>query len=54
MTAGEWAAETFGDTPTNMVVLEGTTGSAPANDRAEGFDEAIEGTADQDDRLADG
>ncbi|MCR2810972.1 MULTISPECIES: ABC transporter substrate-binding protein [unclassified Microbacterium] len=43
--AGEWAAETFGDTPTNMVVLEGTTGSAPANDRAEGFDEAIEGTA---------
>ena len=43
--AGEWAAETFGDTPTNMVVLEGTTGSAPANDRAEGFDEAIAGTA---------
>ena len=44
VTAGEWAAETFGDTPTNMVVLEGTTGSAPANDRAEGFAEAIEGT----------
>ncbi|MFE5409363.1 ABC transporter substrate-binding protein [Microbacterium sp. NPDC056569] len=43
--AGEWAAETFGDTPTKMVVLEGTTGSAPANDRAEGFDGAIEGTA---------
>jgi galactofuranose transport system substrate-binding protein len=43
--AGEWAAETFGDTPTNMVVLEGTTGSAPANDRADGFAEAIEGTA---------
>lgn len=43
--AGEWAAETFGDTPTKMVVLEGTTGSAPANDRAAGFDEAIEGTA---------
>ncbi len=43
--AGEWAAETFGDTPTNMVVREGTTGSAPANDRAEGFQEAIEGTA---------
>jgi len=42
--AGEWAAETFGDTPTNMVVLEGTTGSAPANDRAEGFSEAIAGT----------
>jgi simple sugar transport system substrate-binding protein len=45
VTAGEWAAETFGDTPTKMVVLEGTTGSAPANDRAEGFDEAIKGTA---------
>jgi simple sugar transport system substrate-binding protein len=43
--AGEWAAETFGDTPTNMVVLEGTTGSAPANDRAEGFQEAVGGTA---------
>lgn len=42
--AGEWAAENFGDTPTNLVVLEGTTGSAPANDRAEGFNEAIEGT----------
>ena len=41
--AGEWAAETFTG-PTNMVVLEGTTGSAPANDRAEGFDSAIEGT----------
>ncbi|WP_019182144.1 ABC transporter substrate-binding protein [Microbacterium yannicii] len=42
--AGEWAAETFGDTPTKMVVLEGTTGSAPANDRAEGFAQATEGT----------
>ncbi len=43
--AGEWAVREFGDTPTKMVVLEGTTGSAPANDRAEGFDEAIEGSA---------
>ncbi len=43
--AGEWAAETFGDTATNLVVLEGTTGSAPANDRADGFNEAIEGTS---------
>ncbi|MFB7892809.1 ABC transporter substrate-binding protein [Microbacterium sp. NPDC056044] len=43
--AGEWAAEAFADTPTKMVVLEGTTGSAPANDRAEGFDEAVKGTA---------
>jgi len=41
--AGTWAAETFTE-PTNMVVLEGTTGSAPANDRAEGFDSAIEGS----------
>ncbi|MDQ7879036.1 ABC transporter substrate-binding protein [Microbacterium sp. QXD-8] len=45
VTAGEWAAENFADTPTKMVVLEGTTGSAPANDRAEGFNEAIEGTS---------
>ncbi|WP_062310538.1 ABC transporter substrate-binding protein [Demequina rhizosphaerae] len=44
VTAGEWAAAEFGDTETNMVVLEGTTGSAPANDRATGFDSAIEGT----------
>ena len=44
VTAGEWAAGHFGDTPTKMVVLEGTTGSAPANDRAAGFDEAIAGT----------
>src|SRR5690554_2219175 len=43
--AGEWAVEEFGDTPTKMVVLEGTTGSAPANDRAAGFDEAIAGSA---------
>lgn len=41
--AGKWAAETFTE-PTNMVVLEGTTGSAPANDRAEGFDAAIAGS----------
>ena len=45
VTAGEWAAENFGDTATKMVVLEGTTGSAPANERATGFDEAIEGTS---------
>lgn len=42
--AGEWAAENFGSTATKLVVLEGTTGSAPANDRAAGFDEAIAGT----------
>jgi ABC-type sugar transport system substrate-binding protein len=44
VTAGTWAANTFGNTPTKMVVLEGTTGSAPANDRAEGFNKAIAGT----------
>jgi ABC-type sugar transport system substrate-binding protein len=44
VTAGTWAKEQFGDTPTKMVVLEGTTGSAPANDRAAGFDEAIAGS----------
>ncbi|MBI4941813.1 MAG: ABC transporter substrate-binding protein [Actinobacteria bacterium] len=43
-TAGKWAAENLGSTDTNMVVLEGTTGSAPANDRAEGFSSAIAGT----------
>ena len=43
-TAGQWAADNYGDTPTKMVVLEGTTGSAPANDRAAGFDKAISGT----------
>lgn len=42
--AGEWAKETFTE-PTKMVVLEGTTGSAPANDRAEGFDSAIAGSS---------
>jgi len=43
-TAGKWAADNLGSTPTKMVVLEGTTGSAPANDRAEGFDKAIAGS----------
>jgi galactofuranose transport system substrate-binding protein len=43
-TAGEWAAKNYGDKPTNMVVLEGTTGSGPATDRATGFDAAIKGT----------
>ena len=42
--AGEWAAAEFGSTPTRTVVLEGTTGSAPANDRARGFNAAIAGT----------
>ncbi len=42
--AGDWAKQTFTE-PTKMVVLEGTTGSAPANDRAEGFDSAIAGSS---------
>jgi len=44
-TAGSWAATTVGSTPTNMVVLEGTTGSAPAIDRAKGFSSSIGGTS---------
>ena len=44
VTAGTWAAKEAGTTPTNMVVLEGTTGSAPAIDRATGFNSAIGGT----------
>jgi len=44
VTAGTWAAKEAGSTPTNMVVLEGTTGSAPAIDRATGFNSAIGGT----------
>lgn len=44
-TAGTWAASTLGTAPTNMVVLEGTTGSAPAIDRAKGFSSSIAGTS---------
>lgn len=44
-TAGEWAVEQFGDTGANLVVLEGTTGSSAALDRATGFAEAIEGSS---------
>ena len=43
-TAGKWVADNFGSTPTNLVVLEGTTGSSAATDRASGFDSAIAGT----------
>ena len=43
-TAGEWVADNFGDTATNLVILEGTTGSSAALDRATGFAEAIDGT----------
>lgn len=43
--AGEWAVQEFDGAPARTVVLEGTTGSAPANDRAAGFNEAIAGSA---------
>lgn len=43
-TAGEWVAENYGAEPTNLVILEGTTGSSAALDRATGFGEAIEGS----------
>ena len=41
--AGQWVAEEFADAtgPVNIVELQGTTGSAPANDRKAGFAEAI-------------
>ncbi len=41
--AGEWVAEEYKDAsgPVNIVELQGTTGSAPANDRKSGFAEAI-------------
>jgi ABC-type sugar transport system, periplasmic component len=41
--AGEWLVEEFKDEsgPVNIVELQGTTGSAPANDRKAGFAEVI-------------
>jgi len=43
-TAGEWVTENFDGKGANLVILEGTTGSSAALDRATGFGEAIEGT----------
>lgn len=43
-TAGEWVKENFDGKAANLVILEGTTGSSAALDRATGFGEAIEGT----------
>jgi galactofuranose transport system substrate-binding protein len=42
--AGEWAVEQYDGEGLTMVELQGTTGSAPAIDRKEGFAEAIEGS----------
>lgn len=41
--AGQWLLEQFKDAtePVNIVELQGTTGSAPANDRKAGFEEVI-------------
>ncbi len=43
-TAGAWVAKNFGKTPTNLVILEGTTGSSAADDRQTGFMDEIKGT----------
>lgn len=45
--AGEWLVKEYaGKTdPVNIVELQGTTGSAPANDRKKGFGDAIAGQA---------
>ncbi|MCC3763737.1 ABC transporter substrate-binding protein [Glycomyces sp. TRM65418] len=42
--AGAWAVETFADDPdgTRILELQGTTGSAPANDRKSGFFEVLD------------
>lgn len=39
--AGAWVSEELGTEPINVVELQGTTGSAPAIDRKEGFEAAI-------------
>ncbi|PPF79422.1 LacI family transcriptional regulator [Subtercola sp. Z020] len=41
--AGQWVVDSYKDstTPVNIIQLEGTTGAAPAIDRAEGFADAI-------------
>jgi simple sugar transport system substrate-binding protein/ribose transport system substrate-binding protein len=41
--AGQWVVDEFGDEEINIVELQGTTGSAPANDRKEGFESVIAG-----------
>ena len=40
---GEWVVKDSGDKAVNIVELQGTTGSAPANDRMAGFKAAIKG-----------
>jgi simple sugar transport system substrate-binding protein len=45
--AGKWLVDLYKDAkePVNIVELQGTTGSAPANDRKAGFEEIIAGNA---------
>ena len=43
-TAGKWVADNFKGKTANLVVLEGTTGSAAANDRTTGFNKALKGS----------
>ena len=43
--AGEWVSTELGTEPINVVELQGTTGSAPAIDRKEGFADAIAGNS---------
>ncbi len=42
--AGQWLVEQGATEPVNVVELQGTTGSAPAIDRKEGFEEVIAGS----------
>ncbi len=41
--AGDWVAKEYASAtaPVNVAVLEGTTGSAPANDRSKGFNDVV-------------
>jgi len=43
--AGEWVSENLGTEPITVVELQGTTGSAPAIDRQEGFADAVAGNS---------
>ena len=55
--AATWAKTEFANDAdkVNMVVLEGTTGSAPANDRKDGWDNVLGSETEvQDPGLADG
>jgi ABC-type sugar transport system substrate-binding protein len=42
---GEWVSDNLGTEPINVVELQGTTGSAPAIDRKEGFEDATKDNA---------